>query len=94
MNFWTALFGGMFLFNALPHLIKGIAGDKHMTPFKRVSSPTLNVFWAFLNIVFAVYIMGLSSDNLWAFLFGGFLLSLTAAKLFAGPNARLPWHKD
>lgn len=94
---------GMFLFNAIPHLVKGIAGDTHMTPFKRVSSPILNIFWAFCNLVLGVLILGFDASgalnrpagqNFWVFLLGGFLLSLTAAKLFGGPNARLPWHKD
>jgi len=95
---------GMFFFNGIPHLVKGIAGEKHMTPFMRVSSPILNVVWAFVNFVFAFLIMGFNKTtgaldfpagiNFWVFMLGGFLLSLTAAKLFGGPNARLPWHKD
>ncbi|PIS09005.1 hypothetical protein COT75_04050 [Candidatus Beckwithbacteria bacterium CG10_big_fil_rev_8_21_14_0_10_34_10] len=103
MTLLKALFGGMFLFNALPHLIKGITGDKHMTPFKRISSPILNILWSFTNIVLVVLILGFDTNgalnfpkgmNFWIFLLGGFSLSLTAAKLFDGPNARLPWHKD
>jgi hypothetical protein len=103
MEIIRALLGGMFLFNGIPHLVKGIAGEKHMTPFKRVSSPILNIIWAFTNFVLAVVILGFSANGalmvpqgigVWAFLLGGFLLSLTAAKLFGAPNARLPWHKD
>lgn len=95
---------GMFLFNAIPHLVKGIAGDSHMTPFKRVSSPILNIFWAFCNLVIGILILGFDAagalnvpakdSGFWAFVLGSFLLSLTAAKLFGSPNARLPWHKD
>ncbi len=98
-----AFLAGFFIFNAIPHLVKGIAGDKHMTPFKRVSSPHLNIFWSFANLVIGVLLLGFdtqgrlnfpSGTNFWIFLLGGFLLSLTAAKLFDGPNARLPWHKN
>lgn len=99
-----ALLAGFFLFNAIPHLVKGITGQKHMTPFKRESSPFLNIVWSFVNIVIGVYIIGfdpltgelnrLVGMDLWVFLLGGFLLSLTAAWLFGNPNARLPWHKD
>lgn len=98
-----AFFSGMFLFNSLPHLVKGIAGEKHMTPFKRVSSPSLNIIWAFANIAFGVLILGLdatsrlnalSGTNCWAFLAGGFIMSLLDAQLFGKPDARLPWHKD
>lgn len=42
---------GFFLFNSVPHLVKGITGQTHMTPFKRISSPELNVVWSFTNIV-------------------------------------------
>lgn len=103
MAFLRAFFAGMFLFNSLPHLIKGITGEKHMTPFKRVSSPVLNILWSFINIGLTVLILGFnrtgglnipSGTSFWTFLLGGFLLSLTAAKLFSAPNARLPWHKD
>lgn len=103
MEILRAFASGMFLFNGIPHLIKGIAGEKHMTPFKRVSSPVLNILWAFVNLVGGVWILGFDSTgalnrptgmNFWAFLLGGFFLSLTAAKLFGAPNARLPWHKD
>jgi hypothetical protein len=99
----TAFLAGLFIFNGLPHLIQGISGKTHMTPFKRVSSPELNVIWSFINLFFGFLILGFNAKGVlrfptgldfWAFLMGGFLLSLTAAKLFGSPNARLPWHKD
>lgn len=98
-----AFLSGMFLFNGIPHLVKGIAGEKHMTPFKRVSSPSLNVIWAFINIVIAALILGvdvtarlnaLSGNGFWAFVLGGLFMSLADAWLFGKPDARLPWHKD
>lgn len=98
-----AFFSGMFIFNSLPHLIQGICGHKHMTPFKRVSSPILNIVWAFTNLSLGFIILGFNLNgnlnipqgvNFWGFIFGGFILSLTAAKLFGNPNARFPWHKD
>jgi hypothetical protein len=95
---------GMFLFNGMPHLVKGITGEKHMTPFKRVSSPKLNVVWAFVNFVFGILILGFdpitgtpdwpTDANVWVFLGGGLVLGLVCAKLFGDPNAKLPWHKD
>ena len=101
--------GGLFAFNAIPHLVKGIAGQTHMTPFKRVSSPILNVIWAFINLLIAGWILGVASGNgglvlpwavsvsgtdMWAFIVGGLFISLADANLFGKPNARLPWHKD
>lgn len=100
---------GFCAFNAAPHLIKGVTGQTHMTPFKRVSSPTLNIIWGFVNLFFGLYLLGLASGNggltlpwnasltdinLWAFLAGAFSLGITAAWLFGRPNARLPWHRD
>ena len=98
-----AFLAGFFIYNSLPHLVKGITGEKHMTPIKRVSSPMLNIVWSFSNLVIGIFILGFDENgalmfpagvNFWAFIVGGFLLSLVAAKLFGSPNARLPWHKD
>ena len=98
-----AFLAGFFIFNGLPHLFQGISGKKHMTPFKRVSSPLLNVVWAFTNLAIGVLVLGFKPNGalnfpigvkFWAFMAGGFLLSLTAAMLFGRPNAKLPWHKD
>lgn len=98
--------GGFFTFNCLPHLVKGITGQTHMTPFKRVSSPVLNVVWSFTNIVLALYVLGLASGNggltlpwnanlsgmnLWTFLAGGFAVGVYLANFWSNPKARLPW---
>jgi len=91
-----SFFAGLFLFNSLPHLFKGITGQTHMTPFKRVSSAYLNLFWAFINIIMAslLLVRPLTGVAMWVFLAGGFLISMADAQLFSKPNARLPWHKD
>ena len=93
MNMIKAVLTGMFLFNAVPHLVKGIAGETHMTPFRRVSSPILNVVWAFANITLALVIWGVDAQ-VWVFVSGGLFMSLANAWLFGRPNARFPWHKD
>lgn len=100
---------GFFTWNSLPHLVKGITGQTHMTPFKRVSSPVLNVVWSFINVVLALYILGLATGNvglvlpwnadlaglnLWAFLAGGLFVGVYLANFWSNPNARLPWQKD
>ena len=51
----ACFFSGMFLANAVPHFIHGVSGDPFPTPFadppgKGLSSPTVNVAWAFANI--------------------------------------------
>ena len=52
------IFGGMFLANALPHLVNGIAGSPFQSPFavptdEGLSSSTVNVLWAFGNLAIA-----------------------------------------
>ena len=51
-----AFFAGLFLANAVPHFVHGISGDPFPTPFakppgKGLSSPTVNVLWALLNLI-------------------------------------------
>lgn len=48
-------FTGVFLINAVPHLVHGVSGDRFPSPFarphgKKLSSPVLNVAWAFCNV--------------------------------------------
>ena len=100
---------GAFAFNAVPHMVKGITGQTHMTPFKRVSSPALNIIWAFINVIVALYLLGLGSGlgglvvpweaalsdtNLVAYLLGGFVVATFLASFWSDKAARLPWHKD
>ena len=52
----ACFFSGMFLANAVPHFVHGISGDRFPTPFahppgKGLSSPTLNVLWALVNLM-------------------------------------------
>ena len=99
-----AFLAGFFLFNAVPHLVKGITGETHMTPFKKVSSPVLNVIWGFVNLMVGFFVLGMNpssgalnvpaGNDFLVFLAGGFVLSIVAAKLFADPKARFPWHQD
>lgn len=109
MQFVWYFLAGMFYFNALPHLIKGITGQTHMTPFKRESSAVLNVIWAFVNLAVALSLLGIASGKggivlPWnaniggataiAFILGGFVIAVFLASFWSNPNARLPWHRD
>lgn len=100
---------GAFAINAVPHLVKGITGQTHMTPFKRVSGPVLNVIWGFISAAAALYLLGLASGkgglvvpwnaglvetNLWAYIAGAFVNAVYLAYFWSNPKARLPWHKD
>jgi hypothetical protein len=51
-------FGGLFLMNALPHLVSGATGRPFQTPFARppgegLSSATINMLWGLFNLVVA-----------------------------------------
>jgi hypothetical protein len=50
--------GGVFLANAIPHLVNGISGNPFQSPFasppgKGLSSATVNVLWGTFNLVVA-----------------------------------------
>lgn len=103
MSLLQAFFAGMFLANGVPHFVKGIMGQTHMTPFRRVSDAYTNVVWGFSNFLLSAIVMGFSesgfvnlpySTNFWVFTLGAFVMSMMDAWLFSNPNARLPWHKD
>jgi hypothetical protein len=49
-------FGGAFLANAVPHFVNGVSGRPFQSPFasppgEGLSSSTVNVLWAFFNLV-------------------------------------------
>jgi hypothetical protein len=49
-------FGGIFLANAVPHLVSGVMGRPFQSPFAKppgegLSSSTVNVLWGFFNLV-------------------------------------------
>ena len=93
---------GMFAFNSLPHLIPGIMGKKHMTPFAKDSSAVMNVLWGFLNLAFATFLLAFTTVGLVlpsntsgvsVLLLGGLVISFMDASLFSNPNAKMPWWK-
>ena len=55
-------FGGAFLANAIPHLVAGISGRPLQTPFasppfRGLSSPSVNVAWALINLALAYLLL-------------------------------------
>jgi len=56
------LFGGAFLANVLPHLITGVTGQPFHSPFASppfigLSSPSVNIAWALVNLVVAYLLL-------------------------------------
>ncbi len=70
-NYVACFFAGAFLANVVPHFVHGISGDRFPTPFahppgRGLSSPTLNVAWAWLNLIVGYVLVRagkISSDN-------------------------------
>jgi hypothetical protein len=55
-DYIAAFFAGLFLANAVPHFVHGVSGDPFPSPFskppgKGLSSSTVNVLWALLNLL-------------------------------------------
>jgi hypothetical protein len=95
-------FGGMFLANAVPHLVSGMMGRPFQSPFakppgKGLSSSTVNVVWGFFNLVIGYLLVVRvgsfdlrSTADIVALGLGVLLISLQSAKHFGqfhGGNA-------
>ncbi|MCU1740606.1 MULTISPECIES: hypothetical protein [Pseudomonas] len=58
----TAFFAGVFLCNALPHLVSGLCGEVFPTPFakprgKGPSSPLVNFLWGAFNLLVGLVLL-------------------------------------
>jgi hypothetical protein len=72
-HYVACFFAGIFLANVVPHFVHGISGDRFPTPFAKppgrgLSSPTVNVVWALLNLAVGYFLFHIgkisSGDNL------------------------------
>ena len=99
---WLSLvsyfFGGIFLANAVPHLVSGMMGRPFQSPFAKppgqgFSSSTVNVLWGFFNAVVG-YILVVrvgsfelrSTTNVLALGVGVLLISLQMGRHFGQFN--------
>src|SRR5271156_2176956 len=95
-------FGGIFLANAVPHLVSGMMGRPFQSPFAKppgqgFSSSTVNVLWGFFNAVVGYLLVVRvgsfelrSTTNVLALGVGVLLISLQMARHFGkfhGGNA-------
>jgi hypothetical protein len=58
LNLIWFFFGGVFLCNAIPHVVSGLMGHPFQSPFAKppgrgLSSSTVNVAWGVLNLAVA-----------------------------------------
>ena len=98
-DYIACFFAGMFFANVVPHFVHGISGDCFPTPFVRppgkgLSSPTVNVLWALLNLVagYIIFRVGKvsSGDNsaLVIFFAGIVVISTMSSVNFAKKQAK------
>jgi hypothetical protein len=91
-------FGGVFLANAVPHLVSGMMGRPFQSPFAKppgqgFSSSTVNVLWGFFNAVVGYLLVVRvgtfelrSTTNVLALGLGALLISLQVARHFGKFN--------
>ncbi len=88
----ASFFAGIFLANAVPHFVQGVSGNKFPSPFakppgKGLSSPIVNVVWAFGNMLvgYLLFIWGqVSSGHLLPLAL--FFLGIIAISIFSSIN--------
>ena len=80
-----SFFAGVFGANGIPHLVKGVVGEKHQTPFGKPSSAIVNVCWGWINFIIAAILLHLSHAHTHEYTafamltIGGLLMSLFSA---------------
>lgn len=98
-DYVAAFFAGMVLANVVPHFVHGISGDGFPTPFAKppgrgLSSPTVNVVWALVNMVIGFVLLRVghvSSANraaLGVFFAGVVLISVQLSISFSRKHPR------
>jgi hypothetical protein len=93
-HYVSYFFGGMFLSNAVPHLVSGVMGRPFQSPFAKppgqgLSSSTVNVLWGVFNLAVGYVLVCRvgnfnlrSTDQVVVFGLGFLLMSLVAARSF------------
>jgi hypothetical protein len=94
LHYISYFFAGLFLTNAIPHLVSGLMGRAFQSPFakpsgKGLSSSTVNVLWGWFNVVvgyFLVFHVGEfdihSIADVASIAVGGLLISVPTARHF------------
>jgi hypothetical protein len=95
-------FGGIFLANAVPHVVSGVMGKPFQSPFAKppgegLSSSTVNVLWGFFNLVVGYVLVCRVGDfalndtgDVAVLGAGALLISLFAARHFGRFNGAQP----
>jgi hypothetical protein len=98
LSLLSYFFGGLFLANAVPHVVSGMMGRPFQSPFAKppgegLSSPAINVLWGFANIIVGYVLVCHVGDfdlrnwtDIVALGAGAFLISLFSARHFGRFN--------
>jgi hypothetical protein len=98
MHYVAYFFGGLFLLNAVPHVVSGTMGRAFQSPFasppgRGLSSATVNVLWGFFNAVIGYLLLCRVGDfnlrhipDMIAAALGALLLALFNAHTFGRVN--------
>ena len=86
---------GLFGTNAIPHVVRGVTGHRHMTPFGSESSAVLNVVWGSANAAVAgalawLYRDAIEASTLAVAFVAGVALAIVLASYWSGEDPRLP----
>jgi len=93
-NYVSYFFGGVFLANAIPHLVSGMMGRAFQSPFAKppgegLSSATVNVVWGFFNAAVGYLLVARvgvfdprATSHILAFGLGALLISIFSARHF------------
>ncbi|MFD1565826.1 hypothetical protein ACFR99_20085 [Haloarchaeobius amylolyticus] len=87
---------GLFGTNAIPHFVRGITGQRHMTPFGSDSSALCNVLWGSTNAAVAgglawQYRDAIDGVSLATAFASGVALAAVLASFWSEENPKLPW---
>ena len=87
---------GLFAVNAIPHFVRGITGQRHMTPFGSQSSAVVNVLWGGANAAVAGVLAwafrgAIDASTLAVAFVAGMGLAVGLASFWSRGDPTLPW---
>lgn len=94
MAYLLFFLSGLFGANGIPHFVKGITGQQHMTPFGKPSSAVVNVIWGVTNFLLATMFFygaaGQDYEHMWAVVagFAGVLFASVSLAMMRRNDAR------
>ena len=92
MTYLLFFFASILGTNGIPHFVKGLAGEKHMTPFNKPSGAATNVIWGAFNIFLSVLIFHWAITYSYNFYIASFVV--LAAATFGGALQGNYWQND